>query len=83
MSESDLLAADQIDGLDGLENGQDGDSIMQSDDVKREFNEANIDDPVSQYSLRFIISFFFILHLEAKALTFFFLSFPLRISQFL
>lgn len=47
MSESDLLAADQIDGLDGLENGQDGDSIMQSDDVKREFNEANIDDPVS------------------------------------
>ncbi|XP_015121746.1 polyadenylate-binding protein 2-B isoform X1 [Diachasma alloeum] len=45
MSESDLLASDQIDGLDGLENGQDGDSIMQSDCVKREFNESNIDDP--------------------------------------
>ncbi|KOX81159.1 Polyadenylate-binding protein 2 [Melipona quadrifasciata] len=45
MSESDLLAADHIDGLDGLENGQDGDAIMQCDSVKRELNEANIDDP--------------------------------------
>ncbi|XP_015591516.1 polyadenylate-binding protein 2-B isoform X1 [Cephus cinctus] len=45
MSESDLLATDQIDGLDGLENGQDGDSVMQCDSVKREFSEANIDDP--------------------------------------
>lgn len=47
MSESDLLASDHIDGLDGLENGQDGDAIMQCDGVKRELNEANIDDPVS------------------------------------
>lgn len=47
MSESDLLAADHIDGLDGLENGQDGDAIMQCDGVKRELNEANIDDPVA------------------------------------
>lgn len=47
MSESDLLATDQIDGLDGLENGQDGDSMMQTDGAKREFNESNIDDPVS------------------------------------
>lgn len=47
MSESDLLAADHIDGLDGLENGQDGDAIMQCDNVKRELNEANIDDPVA------------------------------------
>lgn len=46
MSESDLLATDHIDGLDGLENGQDGDAIMQCDGVKRELNEANIDDPV-------------------------------------
>ncbi|XP_053972039.1 polyadenylate-binding protein 2-B-like [Hylaeus anthracinus] len=45
MSESDLLATDHIDGLDGLENGQDGDAIMQCDGVKRELNEANIDDP--------------------------------------
>lgn len=47
MSESDLLASDHIDGLDGLENGQDGDAIMQCDGVKRELSEANIDDPVS------------------------------------
>lgn len=47
MSESDLLASDHIDGLDGLENGQDGDAIMQCDGVKRELGEANIDDPVS------------------------------------
>lgn len=47
MSESDLLASDHIDGLDGLENGQDGDAIMQCDGVKREINEANVDDPVS------------------------------------
>lgn len=47
MSESDLLSSEQIDGLDGLENGQEGDSIMQCDGVKRDFNEANIDDPVS------------------------------------
>lgn len=53
MSESDLLASDQIDGLDGLENGQDGDSIMQSDGVKREFNESNIDDPVSSSYMYF------------------------------
>lgn len=46
MLESDLLATDHIDGLDGLENGQDGDAIMQGDGVKRELNEANIDDPV-------------------------------------
>lgn len=51
MSESDLLAADHIDGLDGLENGQDGDAIMQCDGVKRELNEANIDDPVFCFSL--------------------------------
>ncbi|XP_031826033.1 poly(A) binding protein nuclear 1 isoform X1 [Nomia melanderi] len=49
MSESDLLAADHIDGLDGLENGQDGDAIIQCDGVKRELNEANIDDPVSDF----------------------------------
>lgn len=46
MSESDLLRDEQIDGLDGLENGQDSDTIMQCDSVKRDFNEANIDDPV-------------------------------------
>lgn len=51
MSESDLLAADHIDGLDGLENGQDGDAIMQCDGVKRELNEANIDDPVACFIL--------------------------------
>ncbi|KAG7188106.1 hypothetical protein KM043_015955 [Ampulex compressa] len=45
MSESDLLTNDHIDGLDGLENGQDGDAIMQCDGVKRELSEANIDDP--------------------------------------
>ncbi|KYM94359.1 Polyadenylate-binding protein 2 [Cyphomyrmex costatus] len=45
MSESDLLAGDHIDGLDGLENGQDGDTIMQCDGVKRELGEANVDDP--------------------------------------
>ncbi|XP_058791482.1 polyadenylate-binding protein 2 isoform X2 [Phymastichus coffea] len=45
MSESDLLSNEQIDGLDGLENGQDSDSIMQCDGIKRDFNEANIDDP--------------------------------------
>lgn len=49
MSESDLLASDHIDGLDGLENGQDGDAIMQCDGVKRELSEANVDDPVSNY----------------------------------
>lgn len=47
MSESDLLAGDHIDGLDGLENGQDGDTIMQCDGVKRELGEANVDDPVT------------------------------------
>lgn len=47
MSESDLLAGDHIDGLDGLENGQDGDTIMQCDGVKRELGEANVDDPVN------------------------------------
>ncbi|XP_031788383.1 polyadenylate-binding protein 2 isoform X5 [Nasonia vitripennis] len=45
MSESDLLSNEQIDGLDGLENGQDGDSIMQCDGVKRDLNDANVDDP--------------------------------------
>ncbi|KYN09956.1 Polyadenylate-binding protein 2 [Trachymyrmex cornetzi] len=45
MSESDLLAGDHIDGLDGLENGQDGDTIMQCDGVKRDLGEANVDDP--------------------------------------
>jgi hypothetical protein len=50
MSESDLLSNEQIDGLDGLENGQDGDSIMQCDGVKRDFNETNIDDPVSCFN---------------------------------
>lgn len=47
MSESDLLREEQIDGFDGLENGQDSDIIMQCDNVKRDFNEANIDDLVS------------------------------------
>jgi len=47
MSETDLLAGDHIDGLDGLENGQDGDAIMQCDGVKRELGEVNVDDPVS------------------------------------
>lgn len=47
MSESDLLAGDHIDGLDGLENGQDGDTVMQCDGVKRELGEANVDDPVT------------------------------------
>jgi len=47
MSESDLLAGDHIDGLDGLENGQDGDTIMQCDGVKRDLGEANVDDPVT------------------------------------
>lgn len=51
MSESDLLASDHIDGLDGLENGQDGDAIMQCDGVKREIGEANVDDPVSNHQL--------------------------------
>lgn len=55
MSESDLLASDHIDGLDGLENGQDGDAIMQCDGVKREINETNVDDPVSHY--HFLIPF--------------------------
>lgn len=55
MSESDLLATDHIDGLDGLENGQDGDAIMQCDGVKREINEANVDDPVSHG--HFLIAF--------------------------
>lgn len=45
MSESDLLAGDNIDGLDGLENGQDGDTVMQCDGVKRDLGEANVDDP--------------------------------------
>lgn len=48
MSESDLLSSEQIDVLDGLENGQEVDTIMQCDSVKRDFNEANIDDPVSK-----------------------------------
>lgn len=48
MSESDILASDHIDCLDGLENGQDGDAIMQCDGVKRELNEPNADDPVSK-----------------------------------
>ncbi|KAL7288754.1 polyadenylate-binding protein 2 [Trichogramma pretiosum] len=43
MSESDLLANDQIDGLDGLENGQEVES-MNCDPVKRSFGESN-DDP--------------------------------------
>lgn len=47
MSESDLLAGDHIDGLDGLENGQDGDTIMQCDGVKRDLGEPNVDDPVT------------------------------------
>lgn len=49
MSESDLLASDHIDGLDGLENGQDGDTIMQCDGAKRDLGEANVDDPVSYF----------------------------------
>ena len=48
MSESDLLSSEQIDGIDGLENGQDGDALMHNDGVRRDFTEANIDDPVSQ-----------------------------------
>lgn len=47
MSDSDLLRDEQIDGLDGLENGQDSDTIMQCENIKQNFNEANIDDPVS------------------------------------
>lgn len=47
MSESDLLSNEQLDGLDGLENGQDGDALMHNDCVRRDFTEANIDDPVS------------------------------------
>lgn len=54
MSESDLLSNEQIDGLDGLENGQDGDSIMQCDGIKRDFNEAN-DDPVSFFFYKLIV----------------------------
>lgn len=50
MSESDILSSEQIDGLDGFENGQDGDAIMQ-DGVKREFGEQNIDDPVSSKTI--------------------------------
>lgn len=57
MSESDLLATDHIDGLDGLENGQDGDAIMQCDSVKREINEANVDDPVSCYYFLILFSY--------------------------
>lgn len=60
MSESDLLANDHIDGLDGLENGQDGDTIMQCDGVKRELGEANVDDPVSGYHF-YILLFFLIM----------------------
>ncbi|XP_043464942.1 polyadenylate-binding protein 2-B-like [Leptopilina heterotoma] len=45
MSESDLLSHEQIDGLDGLENGQDGDALMHNDNIRRDFTEANIDDP--------------------------------------
>lgn len=55
MSESDLLASDHIDGLDGLENGQDGDTIMQCDGVKRDLGEANVDDPVSKYNTNFTL----------------------------
>lgn len=44
MSESDLLSHEQIDGLDGLENGQDGDALMHNDNIRRDFTEANIDD---------------------------------------
>lgn len=46
MSETDLLAGDQIDGLDGLENGQDGDTLMRGDGDHNN-SEANVDDPVS------------------------------------
>ena len=47
MSESDLLSREQIDSFDGLENGQDSDSMMQCDGIKRDYSESNIDDPVS------------------------------------
>lgn len=46
MSESELPRED-IDNLDNLENSKEGNSMMQCDSVKRDFNEANIDDPVS------------------------------------
>ncbi|XP_015518437.1 polyadenylate-binding protein 2-B isoform X1 [Neodiprion pinetum] len=44
MSETDLLASDQIDGLDGLENGQDGDTLMRGDGDHNN-SETNVDDP--------------------------------------
>lgn len=58
MSESDLLSNEQIDGLDGLENGQDGDTIMQCDGVKRDFNEANIDDPVRYLKINIFLKLY-------------------------
>ena len=64
MSESDLLSQEQIDGLDGLENGQDGDSIMQCDGVKRDFSEANIDDPVSSVHKFFCLLGSFLIRLK-------------------
>lgn len=55
MSESDLLSHEQIDGLDGLENGQDGDALMHNDNIRRDFTEANIDDPVSSNNYFFFV----------------------------
>lgn len=61
MSETDILAGDHMDGLDGLENGQDGDAIMLGDGLKRELNETNIDDPVS-FNMRLIQSVIHLIH---------------------
>ena len=47
MSESDILSNEQLDSLEGLENGQDGDALMNNDGVRRDFTETNVDDPVS------------------------------------